>query len=62
MELDEFYGWLDANIEERGLVATDEMTAPALAEAFGSKLGRTPEERVHYARQVIAKWQKLGVR
>ena len=51
----DYFEWIDENVNAKGLVAANPMTAERLADAFPN-LGGTVDERMFYARQIVNKY------
>lgn len=57
IETKKYLDWLEENVGNKGLVAVNPMTAERMVEHF-PELGKTREERVFYAQQLVDLYNK----
>lgn len=53
-----YLAWIKANTTDKGLLAANPMTAMGLVKEFGKELGKTYEEQIWYAVQIVDQYTK----
>lgn len=58
MNTEKMINWIKINVTDKGLIPANPITAQGLVREFGSELGDSYEEQMHYAKQIVQKAKK----